>query len=378
MEWIVIGVIVVLVAFFWLTKKPAAQAAAVVTAGKGEVTVDLKGEENVTAVVALILCYAAKIQWLTQSESSGVKDTFRKVYGMMAEGWPRIPDVEMVAMHSQQESKYSISVHFDHKVGWFVSNHLPVDIRHRRDIATHYFFLLRELSCTIDPSQGILLGDCLRTFQKALFNPQAAQSGLSGLRALFHEANTLLQQQWMNGNQSAPVGPDSETKEIARWVAAEYDRLKQAAPNLPDAEISQKLLALRYADAIDELRELARENKPYVESLPLLCRCILNMEAEGGRDPEKLELLCSECLSFLQDSMPATASVADAVTPEVVKNMIEEMIREGALSAKQEQVTRFALTEHLLKQGTYSTYGDIGNIREFIRGMIENAQKQRT
>lgn len=97
---------------------------------------------------------------------------------------------------------------------------------------------------------------------------------------------------------SEPV--KSSTREIAKWIAFVYLKLKQDAPHLTEEEISQEMINLRYSSASDKMKALADSNKPFVESLNMLCITILNMEAEGGRDTEKLAQLQNECLSYLQ------------------------------------------------------------------------------
>lgn len=146
-----------------------------------------------SSAIALSLCYAAKIRWLTLGEEKITQNTFKNVYKMTIENWPEIPPVEMYASLFEEPSVYIVDLRFDPKgAGWFVTNDIPVTIQHRGDIVTHYFFLLRKVIERIPDSKKKVLGEALQAFSEDLFAPGSESPGLKGLGFLNSKANLLI------------------------------------------------------------------------------------------------------------------------------------------------------------------------------------------
>lgn len=174
-------------------RKPKPVASAIVTVGHNRVKVDLSGEQTGQSLSALSLCYAAKLRWLMLSEEDLVITIFQNVYCKIIETWPEIPYVEMIASLGDKESKYIVDVRHDPKgAGWFVTNQMPSLIRHRGDIATHYFFMLNQISKTLNYHDCSSLGEQLQRFAGVLFPDIAIKKGMSGLSSLNRSANAIL------------------------------------------------------------------------------------------------------------------------------------------------------------------------------------------
>ena len=191
--WIAaVGILIVLLAFL-LIRRPTALATGRVVAGSGIVEASLVGATDCSIAIALSLCYAAKIRWLTLSEDQIVQTILHKVYERTLEDWPEIPQVEMIASLSEIPSVYSVELLHDPKgAGWFVSNNIPSLIRHRGDIVTHYFFLLKEIGRKLSEIEMEYLGEALRSFSDVMFAPESEVTGLKGLSYLNLHANRLV------------------------------------------------------------------------------------------------------------------------------------------------------------------------------------------
>lgn len=178
-------------AAFW--RKPKPVMTGVIEACDRKVTVTIEGIIDQTTCLAMALCYAAKIRWLTLSEEELVKEIFSNVFKITIDGWPNLPEVDMVASLSKTRTIYSVDLRCDPKgAGWFVTNTIPRILSNRADLVTNYFFLLNKI-CQVMPEEAWeSFGYALRSFYSALFGKNSEQSSLGGLRNLNQAANQLI------------------------------------------------------------------------------------------------------------------------------------------------------------------------------------------
>lgn len=177
-------------------RKPKPVCGAVVVAGRGDVRTDLTGETLLEPLSALTLCYAAKLRWLMLSEEPLVAEVFENVYRKTLESWPEVPYVEMVASLGPRESKYKIDVRHDPKgVGWFATDSLPLVMRSRNDLATHFYFMLREVAAALSDRDLQVLGHKFESYGTHLFGAESIAEGMSGLSQLNRGANAVLNEE---------------------------------------------------------------------------------------------------------------------------------------------------------------------------------------
>lgn len=119
-------------------------ASAVITSGHGKVETKLKFDKNNKRdLFALALCYAIKIKWVILSEQDCVNKTFNNLINETNKDWPIVPYVEMLSSIKKESTIYKINLYNSGK-RYSLNNYFP-KVTFAGDLATNYFFLLKEI-----------------------------------------------------------------------------------------------------------------------------------------------------------------------------------------------------------------------------------------
>lgn len=196
--------VLLLVVVLWLVfhKRPACASAKVVS-GNGKtrvmVSVDSLGSES---LMAMALCYAAKIRWLIVSEPEMSNAIYSNVLNSTLNNWPNVPDVDMRSSLNDTDSEFVVNLYRRGGGQYYVVNTMPSSV-YCNDLVTHYFFLLREILGKLNKSDSEILRDAFSLFASKKIPKDPSVGGLLKLNAT---ANDIFQAIVMKN-----VRPDKKT-----------------------------------------------------------------------------------------------------------------------------------------------------------------------
>ena len=173
------------------SKKIVATAYIISGNNKVETKIDFD-EDNKKQLYALALLYAAKIKWLTLTDSPLSLKIFRNVFNNTLSEWPEVPGVEMISSLKEDDKIYKIELSKIHNY-WSINNELPKN-GYAGDLVTNYFFLLKKIVSELDNNQKMILGDLLKKYSKDCNVMSSEKKSSFALMAEIKIINKMLKQ----------------------------------------------------------------------------------------------------------------------------------------------------------------------------------------
>ena len=170
------------------------EAMGIVRAGNGKVESKIVLNSNdKKPLLAMALCYAAKVKWLILTEPTFTERTFTNVFNNTLNEWPNVPYVEMLSSVRNETSIYQITVYYNISKGWYVNNTIPLKGYYSGDIVTNYFILQKAIMSELNDKEKALLGNLLNNFKDDLLGISTEDKSHSGFEKISKKANELLQ-----------------------------------------------------------------------------------------------------------------------------------------------------------------------------------------
>lgn len=194
---IIIIVVIILAIYILLVYRGQRQfeARGIVKAGEGQIEskILLHGG-NKKALLAMALCYLAKIKWLILTEPDWTEKTFKNIFNNTLNDWPAIPYVEMLSSIRGAPSIYQVTAYYSRRMGWYVNNTIPLKGYYPGDLVTNYFILLKSILSELNDSEKQVLGNLLNDFKGDILEISIKDKSHSGLANILKKANRLLEQ----------------------------------------------------------------------------------------------------------------------------------------------------------------------------------------
>lgn len=193
MQYIIIIACIVIAAYFLLVYLGSrkVEAIGIVKAGKGKIeSTIICNQNNKKPLLAMALCYAAKIKWLILTEPNWTERTFINIFENTLNSWPEIPYVEMLSSTWDFHSIYKIKVYSIG--GWHVSNTIPKKRYYSGDLVTNYFVLLKAILNELNNNEKALLGNLFNEFKDGILGISLKDRSINALRIVNKKANELL------------------------------------------------------------------------------------------------------------------------------------------------------------------------------------------
>jgi hypothetical protein len=198
MQYLIAIALLFLIGYFTIVyignKQYAAKGYVKAGEGKIESEIILKYSNNIP-LLAMALCYLAKIKWLLLSEPAGTEKTFTTVFNNTLNSWPDIPYVEMLASIRKNISTYQVTVYYSRRKGWYVINKIPFKGYYSGDLVTSYFILLKTILTKLNANEKSQLGDMLNKLKKELLEISGKDRSHDGLSKILTKANNILSQE---------------------------------------------------------------------------------------------------------------------------------------------------------------------------------------
>jgi len=150
-----------------------------------------------------------------------------------------------------------------------------------------------------------------------------------------------------------------EWQKLSDWACTQFIDIKQENPNLKEKEIVQTIFNTEYQkDYIPlDMKELAKINVNSIESIPDLLFTMLNMEAEGGRDKERLDTIFLSaiiyCIKTYQDKLPGKTQLN---TIGIISGLILKQVDLKFSDPEKRSEIKSLLGKMLICEGMYKTY----------------------
>lgn len=196
MQYIIIIALIILAIYISLVYRGQRQyeAMGIVKAGEGKIEskIMLHGN-NKKPLLAMALCYLAKLKWLILTEPNWTETTFTTVFKNTLNNWPDIPYVEMLSSVRDDPSVYQVKVYYSRRKGWYVNNTIPLKGYYSGDLVTNYFILLKAILSKLNDDEKVLLGNLLNNFKDDILGISVKDKSHSGLEKILNKANRLLQ-----------------------------------------------------------------------------------------------------------------------------------------------------------------------------------------
>jgi hypothetical protein len=202
MPYIIIIIAIILVGYLALVVKGNRQFAAIgiVQAGEGKVNTQIiLKKDDKSPLLAMALCYLAKIRWLIITEPIGSEKTFTYLFNNTVDNWPEVPYVEMLSSIRKNISEYKVTV-YSGRNGWYVNNTIPNHGYYPGDLVTNYYFLLKNIQSELNEDEKILLGSMLARFKKDILSISTKDKSHNGLQELLIKANLILKKSIVANN----------------------------------------------------------------------------------------------------------------------------------------------------------------------------------
>ncbi|MBU0480209.1 MAG: hypothetical protein KKG47_03790 [Proteobacteria bacterium] len=176
-------------------------AVGIIRAGEGKVNTQIilkQGDK--TPLLAMALCYLAKIRWLIITEPVWSEKTFSNILNITVNNWPVVPNVEMLSSTKKDISEYKVTVFYSARKGWYVDNVIPTCGYYPGDLVTNYYFILKNILSELNEDEKILLGSMLSRFRDDILSVSDIDKSHRGLQRLLNKANLVLKNQVIANN----------------------------------------------------------------------------------------------------------------------------------------------------------------------------------
>lgn len=171
------------------------EAMGIVRAGNGKVESKIILNNNdKKPLLAMALCYLAKIKWLILTEPNLAERTFTNIFNNTLNDWPAIPYVEMLSSVRDDPSVYQVTVYYSRRKGWYVNNTIPLKGYYSGDLVTNYFILLKAILSELNDNEKKLLGNLFNNFKDDILGISIKDKSNRGLENILKKANRLLEQ----------------------------------------------------------------------------------------------------------------------------------------------------------------------------------------
>jgi hypothetical protein len=197
MHYLIVIALMFLVIYFAIVYIGNKQYAAkgYVRAGEGKIESEIVLKYNNIPLLAMALCYLAKVKWLLLSEPAGTEKTFITIFNNTLNSWPDIPYLEMLASIRKDISTYQVTVYYSRRKGWYVNNNFPFKGYYAGDLVTNYFILLKNILAKLDANEKNQLGNMLNKFKNELLEISRKDQSHGGLSNILTKANNILVQE---------------------------------------------------------------------------------------------------------------------------------------------------------------------------------------
>lgn len=189
--YVIISIIILIISVYLFIVYRASRkvvATGIIFSGNGKVESKIiYNKDDKKSLYAMALCYAAKIKWVILSEQKWVDKTFTNIFTETLKNWPQIPYVEMLSSLEKEPAVFRIKLYYIRN--WSVNNSLPVKL-YAGDLATNYFFLLREIVKELNDDEKKILGSLLQETKNDILELQ--DESYSALIKLTKKINELL------------------------------------------------------------------------------------------------------------------------------------------------------------------------------------------
>jgi hypothetical protein len=187
--------LVIYISLVYRGKKQYA-AKGIVKAGEGKIESKIMlNNNNKKPLLAMALCYLAKIKWLILTEPNWTDRTFTNIFNNTLNDWPAIPYVEMLSSVRDDPSVYQVTVYYSRRKGWYVNNTIPLKGHYSGDLVTSYFILLKAILSELNDNEKMLLRNLLNKFKDDILGISIKDKSHSGLENILKKANILLEQE---------------------------------------------------------------------------------------------------------------------------------------------------------------------------------------
>jgi hypothetical protein len=162
-------------------------------------------------------------------------------------------------------------------------------------------------------------------------------------------------------------------QKLSDWACTQFIEIKQHNPHLTEKEIAMTIFSSEYKKPYvpSDIKELAHKNLNSIESVPDLLLAMLNMEAEGGRDTQRLNAIFLSAIMYslktYQDKLYGNTQFDRII---IIIGLIARHVDLKISDPEKRSNIRYLLVEVLICMGLYKEYETYEEINNAIIKML--------